>query len=392
MIQNIKPIRVGILGAASYVAGELLKMLTCHPHVKITYLVSEKFPGDKVADHHNFLRDICDVPFSFLPKKPQETDLSELRSKCDLIIMSKPHKYSIAMMKLVKNFEEIKVIDLSGDFRLKDEKLYVQYYDYKHESPELLTKFVYGLPELYRDEIAQAMWVANPGCYPTSAILGLTPLLRNGVITGEGMVINAISGASGAGKSPKDDFMYINIADNLKPYKIGVHQHTPEIEQELAFCQGRNVNVLFSPAVGSFKSGIISTMYCPLRNPKTTRKEVYGYYHEQYGDEPFIRLFGNGSDANNDYPMLSQVIGTNFCDIGFVLDERTGYCIVISCIDNTIKGAAGQAIQNLNIMCGFPEETGLPYAISIARRKNGQKIADIPLSRSGVERVATVFA
>lgn len=373
MTESIQPIRVGILGAASYSAGKLIDLLSDHPYAEITYLVSTTFGGAAPDKCHDFLKDVCDIPFSRLPKEPSGEDLSELLDNCDLVVMSKPHDYAHKIMKHLKN-SSIKVIDLSGDFRLKDPALYErkEYYGYMHKEPLLLKDFVYGLPELYREQISRAQWVANPGCYPTSAILGLAPLLSAGLIEGKGIIIDSISGASGAGKSPKksDAFMFINLTDNIRPYRIGNHQHTPEIEQELTFSHhGKDVQVLFSPSVGGFKSGIISTMYSQLVDSNTTWEDVYACFQEKYEEEVFVRVFGKDESGGDHYPALSQVVDTNFCDIGFHLDKRTNHCIVISSIDNTIKGAAGQAIQNLNIMFGFPEETGLPRAAAIGRRK-----------------------
>ncbi|MDA0323314.1 MAG: N-acetyl-gamma-glutamyl-phosphate reductase [Verrucomicrobia bacterium] len=351
--------RVGILGAASYAAGELMKLLYNHPNVEITVLVSETFKDEEVLKHHAFLRDVCGREFDHIP---EDLCLDGVMDRCDVIFMSKPHKkFANGYMKQLRSADK-KVIDLSGDYRLKNADLYPEYYDFSHEDPELLQKFVYGLPEIRREEIADAQFVANPGCYPTSAVLGLAPALEVGLVKNEGIVIDSISGASGAGKSPRADLMVIDLGDNIRTYGTGTHQHTPEIEQELSSISGSTVQVLFSPHVGGFKTGLSSTLYCPLTRKGITKKEVVDLYRTRYDDEPFVRVYEDRS------PEIRDVVGTNFCDIGFIVDSRTNTLVVISTIDNTIKGAGGQAVQNFNLMCGYPEYTALPYEGVIKKR------------------------
>jgi N-acetyl-gamma-glutamyl-phosphate reductase len=350
--------RVGILGAASYAAGELLKLLYNHPHVEVTALVSETFKDEEVLKHHAFLRDVCDLQFDTIP---EDLSLDGVKDRCDVIFMCKPqHKDAAVYIEQLRE-TDIKVIDLSGDYRLKDASLYSEYYGFTHEDPEILQKFVYGLPELRRKEIESAQFVANPGCYATSSILGLVPALEADIVEAEGIIINSISGASGAGKSPNPDLMVINMAENVRAYKTGTHQHTPEIEQELSAIHGTNLNVLFSPHVGGFKSGICSTLYCQLKKTGVTQQEVLALYQARYENEPFVRVFADK------VPEIRDVVGTNFCDIGVIVDNRTHHLVVVSAIDNTIKGAGGQAIQNLNLMCGYPEYTSLPYERALLR-------------------------
>lgn len=353
--KNMSEIRVGILGSASYASGELIKCLVNHPNVRITYLVSETYTNKIVSECHLFLKDMCDVNFSAL-------DINELKEKCDLVFMSKPHKYSSKhMSKLLDS--EIKVIDLSGDFRLKDHSLYKKWYGFEHENPDIIKQFEYGLCELNRDRICNSQYIANPGCYPTSIILGIAPLIKNNLIEFDKILIDSISGVSGAGKSPKDGLMFVDMVDNIKPYKIGTHQHQPEIEQELSgLTNGDIVNVLFVPHVGSFKIGILSTIFCHVKE-SLSWEDINSCYNDFYKDEVFIRLF-----EENQCPDISTTEGTNFCDIGFYFESNTNTCVVTSIIDNTIKGAAGQAIQNFNIMYGFPEYTGLPNENLIKKR------------------------
>ncbi len=356
----MKKIRVGILGAASYASGELIKLLTNHPHVTITCLVSETHSNKTVEKCHNFLKDMCDVKFTTLG---ENNSLEQLKTECDVIFMSKPHNYSSKHMNKLNN-SNVKVIDLSGDFRLNNPALYQQWYNFKHEFPQILNEFVYGLPEINREKIKNSKYVANPGCYATSILLGIAPLVKYDLINLDQIIVNSISGASGAGKSPKAGFMYIDLVDNIRPYKIGTHQHTPEIEQELSKLAGnKNVNVLFVPHVGSFKVGIMSTIFCQL-NKILSFEKVFSYYNEFYKGECFIRLF-----EKDQIPEISTAEGTNFCDIGISINSKTNYCIITSVIDNTIKGAAGQAVQNFNILFNFPEFTGLPNANLIQKRQ-----------------------
>ena len=351
--------RVGILGAASYVAGELLKLLYNHPNVEITVLVSETFKGEEVLKHHTFLQDVCELRFDTIPA---DLCLDGVKDRCDMIFMCKPHReHATLYMRQLRDTDK-KIIDLSGDYRLKDAALYPEYYDFTHEDPEILQKFIYGLPEIRREEVKTAQFVANPGCYPTSAILGLAPALEAGVIENEGIVIDSISGASGAGKSPNADLMVINLGENIRAYDTGTHQHTPEIEQELAAINGTKLKVLFSPHVGGFKIGLSSTIYCKLKAKAITREEVVELYQARYQNEPFVRIY------DDSLPEIRDVVGTNFCDIGLVVDRRTNHLVVISAIDNMIKGAGGQAVQNFNLMCGYPEYTALPYEGAVKKR------------------------
>jgi N-acetyl-gamma-glutamyl-phosphate reductase len=268
--------------------------------------------------------------------------------------------------KALKMKAKIKFIDLSADFRLKDINLYEKWYAFSHNNEDLLKKAVYGLPEIYYQKIKDAFFIANPGCYPTCSILSVAPLFANEFINKEEVIIiDAICGVSGAGKKENGRNLAIEVEENIKPYKIGLHPHTPEIEQELGSLNQDKVSVMFAPHVASFKYGMLTTSYIKLRR-KTPFKDIIEKYYEFYEGKPFIRIC-----KQEEYPEIQNVVGTNFCDIGIQVDERTNTCIAMGCIDNLFKGASGQAIQNMNIMFGFDETEGLPFS-NILKKTNPQ--------------------
>jgi N-acetyl-gamma-glutamyl-phosphate reductase len=246
-----------------------------------------------------------------------------------------------------------KVVDLSADFRIRDLASYEAWYG-RHSSAGMLPGAVYGLPELYREEIRRTSLAANPGCYPTSIILGLAPVLRSRWIDPSSVIADSKSGVTGAGREPQIASLYCEVAGGFKAYKVGGHRHTPEIEQELSILAGQEMKISFTPHLLPVKRGILSTIYAKLEKDVRVEDAV-ALYREFYREEPFIRVCRAGQ-----FPTLSSVVGSNFCDIGVTVDKRTGRLIVVSVIDNLIKGASGQAIQNMNLMSGLPEGTGLP--------------------------------
>jgi N-acetyl-gamma-glutamyl-phosphate reductase len=249
-----------------------------------------------------------------------------------------------------------KVIDLSADFRIRDVAIYEEWYQ-KHTAPDVLKEeAVYGLPEIYREAIQPCRLVANPGCYPTSIILGLAPLLKAGVIDVTTIIADSKSGTSGAGRSAQVGTLFCEVADGFRPYKVANHRHTPEIEQEINRLGGCQVKINFTPHLLPISRGILSTIYATLDSGVTT-ETVLGLYDEMYTDESFVRVLPQGV-----FPATQFVRGSNYCDIGFTIDPRTGRIIVMSAIDNIVKGASGQAVQNMNLICGFPETTGLEGA------------------------------
>jgi N-acetyl-gamma-glutamyl-phosphate reductase len=362
MGETKEKIRVGIIGAASLSSGVLLKLLSNHPYVIISLLVSETEYGKKVGDIHKFLGDILDL-------KTVKYNPNEIIKNCDVVFLSKHHgeflkKTSALVDKARKAEANIKFIDLSADFRLKDINLYKKWYDFEHSNKNLLYKAVYGLPEIYHQKIKDAFFVANPGCYPTCAILSTAPLFVNKLVNKEETVItDAICGVSGAGKKRNERNLALEVEENIIPYKIGIHPHTPEIEQELGFLIKNKVSVMFAPHVASFKYGMLTTSYIKLQK-KMLLKDIVKKYYEFYKDKPFIRICKQGEN-----PEIKNVEGTNFCDIGIQVNERTNTCIAMGCIDNLFKGASGQAIQNMNIMFGFDETEGLPFS-NILKKTN----------------------
>lgn len=352
-----KQIRVGIIGAAGLGAGRLIDILLRHPHVRLVTLVSESSPGDPVWSVHTHLRDV-DLTF-------EDFDIKKI-SSCDVVFSCKRPGDTFPYVQEILD-SGAKFIDLSADYRLKNPDDYPAWYGIEHRHPRLLREAVYGLPELYRTKIASARLVANPGCYTTTAILACAPLVRAGIGTNSPILIDAISGVSGAGRAPKLENQFIAVAENVRAYRIGNHQHTPEIEQELSFAARRSrskkgtesahgVRVLFVPHVGPYKVGIMADCYLRVAESDQlpSADDVYEILRSAYRDEPFVRVYPPDS-----LPQLEAVAYTNFCDIGIRVDPRTRTVVVISVTDNLVKGAAGQAVQNMNIMCGIEETTAL---------------------------------
>jgi len=338
-------LNVAIVGASGYTGLELIRILHCHPEAAVTCLTSEQSAGKRISDVFPTLRGRCDLMLENL-------EPVRVAEKADVIFTALPHK---AAMEVVPSFMKLKktVIDLSADYRLSDPKVYEAWYE-EHLNPANLKHAVYGLPEIRRARIKGARLVANPGCYPTSIILGLAPLLKKGMVDPHSIIADSASGVSGAGRSAKVDSLYCEVNEGFKAYGIGgAHRHTPEIEQELSLLAGIELKITFSPHLAPMDRGILSTMYAALAKEVTTEKLV-SLYREFYAGEPFVRVLPQGS-----LPSTANVRGSNFCDIAPLVDSRTGRVIVVSAIDNLVKGASGQAVQNMNIACGFPETLGL---------------------------------
>ena len=338
-------LKVAIVGASGYTGVELIRLLHCHPEVAVTCITSEQSAGKRISDIFPSLRGRCDLVLENL-------EPVRVAGKADIIFTALPHK---AAMEVVPTFLELgrKVVDLSADYRLRDAAEYGKWYE-PHMSPKLLKEAVYGLPELKRAKIAGARLVANPGCYPTSVILGLAPLLKKRLIDPASIIADSKSGVSGAGRSAKTDSLFCEVNDGFKAYAVGgVHRHIPEIEQELSLLGGEKMVITFTPHLVPMDRGILSTIYGKPVTDLSPRK-LTKLYADFYRGETFVRVLPEGS-----FPSTSFVRGSNFCDIGVTVDARTGRIIVVSAIDNLVKGASGQAVQNMNIMCGFPENTGL---------------------------------
>lgn len=332
-------VKVGIIGAGSLTAEELLKILLGHKNVEVSVLHSETYQGKTVASVWPAFKNVTNLSFD-------APLFQKIKEKCDCVFITRPHGKASEVVKELSSLK-IKIIDLSADFRLPDQSYYKKWYpEISHSAPELLSKAVYGLPELYRDKIKNGNLIANPGCYPTAVILSLAPLVKHNIIEKQ-VVVNAFSGVSGAGRVYKENFnLFTDIYRNLKIYKPGTHQHTPEMELALG------VQITFIPCLVPVDRGIlVVSSHC--LNKKLTRVDVVEIYQEFYKDEPFIRICENG------YPNLLDVLNTNFCDIGFEVDTRNNVLMVAASIDNIVKGASGQAVQNMNLMFGFDETEGL---------------------------------
>ena len=341
-------LRTAIVGASGYTGGELARLLGNHPAATLTVATSRQYDGISLSEVYPHLRDRVDIICRNL-------DSTEIIDQADLIFCAVPHKTA---MDVVPAFLAAgkKVVDLSADFRLKDVSVYEQWYQ-PHSAADLLNEAVYGLPEIYREEIRPARLVANPGCYPTSITLGLAPLMKADIIDPATIIIDSKSGTSGAGRTAQVGTLFCEVTDGFRPYKVGgAHRHIPEIEQNLSALAGCPVKISFTPHLLPVSRGILSTIYVNLSR-ETTMTEISGLYEKMYGNEPFVRLLDTAS-----LPSTQQVRGSNYCDISLNLDERTGRLIIISAIDNIVKGASGQAVQNMNLMCGFDEDAGLQHA------------------------------
>lgn len=341
-------LKIAIIGSSGYTGGELFRILLLHPHVAVTTVTSEKSAGKPIADIFPHLAGLTDLVCEPL-------DPETIAKKTDIAFLALPH---VTAQEAAYRLHQlgIKVVDLSADYRLSDPALYEKWYEHCHQYPDLLSSAVYGLPELHREQIQKASLVANPGCYPTSAILGLAPLVRNRLIDLAGIVVDSKSGVSGAGRSPGLPYHFPEANEAFMAYKIGTHRHTPEIEQEVSKLAGKPVTLSFTPHLVPMNRGILTTIYAGL-STQTDTAQLHALYKETYKNEPFVRVLPIGQ-----FPNVRNVRGSNFCDLGVYADQRTGRAVIVSAIDNLVKGASGQAIQNMNLMAGFEETAGLRFA------------------------------
>ena len=336
--------KIGIIGATGYTGEELLRLLLRHPEVEVAALTSQKYAGLPI-----------DQVFPSLMKhiqlKCEELSVERISQKVDFVFTAVPHKTAMETVPLFYRLGK-KVVDLSADFRLKDPAVYERWYQ-KHTAPDLLPKSVYGLPELHREGIRNAKIVGNPGCYPTGALIGLIPLVKKDLISLDGIVVDSKSGVSGAGRDVVLDSLFCEVNEGVKAYKIFAHRHTPEIEQELSQLVQREIKVTFVPHLIPMDRGILSTLYVRLIK-KLKTEELLDAFQDFYRGEPFIRICPKGK-----LPNTKDVRGSNFCDIGVVVSEPDDRGVVVTAIDNLVKGASGEAVQNMNIMLGYPETMGL---------------------------------
>ncbi|MCR4892291.1 MAG: N-acetyl-gamma-glutamyl-phosphate reductase [Lachnospiraceae bacterium] len=337
-------IKAGIVGATGYAGNELVRLLLGHKEVELSFLVSRSYAGQPYASiYKNFMK--------FVDMDCVGDELPGLLSEVDVVFTATPQGY-LAGILTEQMLEKARFIDLSADYRLKDVEIYEKWYGIKHGSPNFLPEAVYGLPEMNRNGIKDTRLLANPGCYTTCSILTAYPLVKEHLIDPNTLIINALSGVSGAGRGAKVQNLYCEVNESAKAYGVATHRHTPEIEEQLSYAFGSPVVINFTPHLVPMNRGILVTETASL-NEGVTQEDIKAAYTKYYGNEFFIRLLDGGC------PETRCVEGSNFVDIGFRMDERTGRVILMGALDNLVKGAAGQAVQNMNIMFGFRENEGL---------------------------------
>lgn len=337
--------KTAICGASGYTGAELLRILSQHPEVEITVVTSEQSSGKRVPEIYPHLYFLNHLTFEPLKKE-------ELLDKAELFFLALPHGTSQEVVDFFHRHKK-KVIDLSADYRLKDTKVYEQWYKTPHRYPETLKSAVYGLPELNRDLIKNATLVANPGCYPTSALIALMPALKERIIDTKHIVVDSKSGVSGAGRKAELPLSFCEVNEGFRAYGVATHRHRPEIEQELSNIYDSEIKINFTPHLLPIDRGILSTIYCYLTKDLSTA-QVLEIYKRAYKSEPFVHVLDEGQ-----LPDLKDVRGSNNCMLSATVDWRTNTLILVSVIDNLVKGASGQAVQNMNLMLGFEETTGL---------------------------------
>lgn len=343
-------VKVAVFGASGYTGIDLLRLLVRHPEVDLTALTSREYQGRPVGEVFPALARIVELPFVF-------PDPQAVASQATVAFLAVPHKTA---MELVPGLLEagLRVVDLSADFRFQDQAVYEAWYQ-PHSAPELLKESVYGLPELHREKIRTARLVGNPGCYPTCVILGLAPLVQEGLVHPDSLIADCKSGVSGAGRGASLITSYCEVNDSFRAYKVAEHRHTPEMEQEFTLLAGEPVKVTFTPHLAPMSRGILGTLYAQLLRPLND-EAIFELYQTFYQDHPFVRLHAPGT-----WPSTQQVRGSHYCDLGFKVDQERGRVIVLSVIDNLTRGASGLAVHNFNLMMGFPETLGLdvvPFA------------------------------
>jgi N-acetyl-gamma-glutamyl-phosphate reductase len=344
----MKTKKVAIVGASGYSGEELVNLLLHHPHAELVAVTSRQNAGQTLAQVF--------PKFASHPKSKTlrfvEPNAEVLAKQADVVFLALPHGVAaeFAMPLLAAGCT---VIDLSADFRLKSAEIYKEFYAHDHPAPDLLKKSVYGLPEIYRDEIKKSLLIASPGCYPTSILLPVIPLLKAGLIKPAGIIADSMSGVSGAGRKAELDYLFCECNESVRPYGVPKHRHLSEIEEQLSFAAGTKVTIQFTPHLIPVNRGILTTLYLEPAGKANTEK-ISACYAKAYGNEPFIRLL----DGKN-LPDTKNVTGTNVIEIAWRLDSRTGRLIVMSAEDNLVKGASGQAVQSMNILCGWSETAGL---------------------------------
>lgn len=338
-------IKVGIIGSTGYAGGELVRILTGHKDAEIVWYGSRSYIDKKYAEVYQNMFQIVDAVC-------MDDNMDALAEEADVIFTATPQGLCASLVN-EEILSKTKIIDLSADFRIKDVSVYEKWYGIQHKSPQFIEEAVYGLCEINREKVKGARLIANPGCYTTCSILTAYPLAKEGLIDMSTLIIDAKSGTSGAGRGAKVPNLFCEVNENMKAYGITTHRHTPEIEEQLGYASKEQVVLNFTPHLVPMNRGILATEYAALTR-KVSYEEVKAVYEKYYGKEPFIRVLDKGV-----FPETKWVEGSNYVDINFQIDERTGRIIMIGAIDNLVKGAAGQAVQNMNLAFGLPETEGL---------------------------------
>lgn len=343
-------IKAGIIGATGYAGGELVRLLTQHKDAEVVWYGSRSYIDQKYSSVYGNMFQIVDA-------KCMDDNMEELAGQVDVIFTATPQGLCASLVN-DDILNKVKIVDLSADFRIKDVAVYEKWYGIEHKSPQYIEEAVYGLCEINREDVKKARLVANPGCYTTCSILTAYPLVKEGLIDVHSLIVDAKSGTSGAGRGAKVNNLYCEVNENIKAYGVASHRHTPEIEEQLGYAAGESIVINFTPHLVPMNRGILATEYAQLKRKEDgslpSYEEIKAVYDKYYGNEKFVRILDKGS-----LPETKWVEGSNYVDINFIIDERTGRIIMIGAIDNLVKGAAGQAVQNMNLMFGLPEEEGL---------------------------------
>ena len=338
-------IKAGIIGSTGYAGAEIVRLLLQHKDVEIAWYGSRSYIDKKYYE-------VFQNMFQLVDAKCMDDNMEELANGVDVIFTATPQGLCASLVN-EDILNKVKIIDLSADFRIKDVKIYEEWYGIEHKSPQFIDEAVYGLCEINRDKVKGARLIANPGCYPTCTTLSIYPLLKEGLIEPSSIIVDAKSGTSGAGRGAKVNNLFCEVNENIKAYGVATHRHTPEIEEQLGYAAGEKVLINFTPHLVPMNRGILVTAYATLKKD-VSYEEVKAVYDKYYDKEQFVRVL------DKDVPPETRwVEGSNFVDVNFKIDERTGRIIMMGAIDNVVKGAAGQAVQNMNIMFGLEENTGL---------------------------------
>ncbi|MCD8327373.1 MAG: N-acetyl-gamma-glutamyl-phosphate reductase [Lachnospiraceae bacterium] len=343
-------VKVGIIGSTGYAGSELVRILLNHKDVKIVWYGSRSYIEKPYAEvYRNF--------FTLVDEKCMDDNLEALAEQVDVIFTATPQGY-LAGLLTEEILQKVRIVDLSADFRIRDVAVYEKWYGIEHKSPQFIGEAVYGLCEVNREKVKGARLVANPGCYTTCSILTCYPMVKEGLIDTDTLIVDAKSGTSGAGRGAKLPNLFCEVNENMKAYGVATHRHTPEIEEQLGYAAGQPVLISFTPHLVPMNRGILATCYAKLKplsdGTLPTEEQIRAVYEKYYGEEYFVRVLPKGS-----LPETRWVEGSNFLDINFVVDDRTGRLIMLGALDNLVKGTAGQAVQNMNLMFGFAENEGL---------------------------------